>query len=76
MKNILLAIAFFAALPVVVNAQEQMEAAEKPAAKEHHMQNSNPSPKPTEQKPEHVMHNDNPSPKAAEKKPEHVMRNN
>ncbi len=75
MINKLLVIALISALPVLASAEDKTTAAEKPAPKEHHMQNSNPSPK-QEQAPGHTMHNDNPSPKAAEPKPEHVMRNN
>lgn len=75
MKNILLTIALVSAFPVAVNAQEKMDAPEKPVVKEHHMQNSNPAPK-KDQAPEHTMRNDTPSTKHAEPKPQHTMRNN
>lgn len=75
MNNKLLAIALISALPMLAIAEEQSKAAEKPVAKEHHMQNSDPSAK-KEQAPEHTMRNDNPAPKQVEPKPEHVMRNN
>lgn len=73
MNTKLLAIALIALLPVAVNAQAQ---AAKPAAKEHRMQNSDPTPDKEDPKPEHVMRNDNPSPKHEAPKPEHVMKNN
>jgi hypothetical protein len=75
MINKLLVITLISALPVVVSAQEKMNASEKPIPKEHHMQNSDPSPK-KEQVQEHTMRNDDPTPKHVEPKPEHVMRNN
>lgn len=73
MNNKLFAIVLMASLPIFVNAEEQ---AAKPAAQEHHMQNTDPSPKKAEPAPEHTMRNDDPSPKPQAPKPEHVMRNN
>ncbi len=54
MNNKLFAIVLMASLPIFVNAEEQ---AAKPAAQEHHMQNTDPSPKPQAPKPDHVMRN-------------------
>jgi hypothetical protein len=75
MINKLLIITLISTLPVLVSAEEKANTAEKPAAKEHHMQNTDPSAK-KEAVPEHTMRNDNPAPKPADPKPEHVMKNN
>lgn len=88
MKKIVLAITLLLALPVLANAEEDISSSSKAAPKEHHMQNTNPSPTESketqqaqeqleEQAPVHHMQNTNPSPKTAQEKvTEHTMKNN
>ncbi|NOT85503.1 MAG: hypothetical protein HOP02_12150 [Methylococcaceae bacterium] len=81
MKNILLAIALIATLPVVAIAEENAASPAKATPKEHHMQNANPSATEAveqvkEQAPAHTMNNANPAPKeVVEKVKQHTMQN-
>ncbi len=75
MKKIIISCALILALPILATAAEpKMDAPAKPAAKEHHMQNSNPD---AVQAPEAApAATSEPATADAPKAPEHTMKNN